>query len=618
MSSRLKNWRLYHRALKIIWKKEPGLFISSFAEQVFSAVLPYAYIYISSLIIGELATGCSERWLAYWVVILLATTLAAEMIGAILKRWNNMCADRFHVNRDMIWGEKMFSMSFEKVDSPHVQKILSEIKQNEQFAGYGFTKVIEIYKNSIHEGTQIIAALILACPMFFSDVPASNPKYLFLNNPLCVILIFVVLCGTTLLSPALSNRAKKYWANLAGKATQENRLYSFYGFFAYDNRRAPDIRVYRQNELCREWFFQNNSFGGAGEIARYARGHMGIMNMLSVAVSYVFTVLVYLYVCTKAWAGAFGIGPASRYIGAITSMLHGAAGLVSLWGDIRYNAPFLETIFQFLDMESEPIPKTDSDIFSENDFLIEFRQVYFKYPNAKDWALKNINLKIDKDSSLVIVGKNGSGKSTFIKLLCGLYRPTKGRILFNGKDLSDCNFTAYSRIITTVFQDFNLTAFRIHENIACDRQYDISRVEEAARYVDMNNRIMQYREGYDSYITKNFSLDGIELSGGESQRLAIARALYKNVNAIVMDEPTAAIDPVLENEFLEKINSLSKEKTILFVSHRLSLCTMFDRIIVFREGELVQDGTHLTLRENRDGEYFKLWNVQAEFYAGRE
>lgn len=614
MANKAKSFLLFNRALKILWKEEPQLFISCFVDKVFSAIIPYVYIYISSMIIDELATSRSEQRLEYLLILMITVTLVLEIVGSLIKRWTSICADRFNMNKDNIFSEKMFSMSYDKIDSPHTQKVLSQIKQNERFAGFGFTKVVEIYENIIHTLTQIVVACILSYPMFFLDVPAKNSRYLFLNSPICMVVIFAILCGITILSPVLSNKVKKYWASLAQRATQANRLYSFYGFFAYDNKRALDIRIYNQNDLCRESFFSNNSFGGTGEIARYAKGYMGVMNALSVAVSYVFTGLVYLYVCIKAWMGAFSIGLASRYISAITLLLNGGAALVSVFGDILYNAPFLESIFDFLDEETNTLKEEKQEFLKEKDFEIEFQNVYFQYPNTEAWALKNINLKIKKGTSLVIVGENGSGKTTFIKLLCGLYKPTKGKIFFNGVDISTIDFEEYSSAVSTVFQDFNLLAFRINEAIACRRNFDISKVKRVTQCVDMHKRILQYNKTYNSYLTKKFSTDGVELSGGEYQRLAIARSLYKSVDIIVMDEPTASVDPIIENELLEKISEISKEKTSIFVSHRLSLCTVFDDIIVFKNGELVQEGTHHCLCENEDGEYFKLWNAQAKFY----
>lgn len=616
LSGKSNSLRLFIRAMALLWKNDCGLFVSCFADQVLSALIPFVYIYISSLIIGELAADRSEARLVYFVLLLLGASLVFETVRSLVQRWANICTDRFQMNKEHIFSEKMFSMSFEDVDSPHIRKTLDQIKQNERFAGFGLVKVIEIYENAIRALTQIVVSCVLCYPMFFSDVPASRPQFLFLNNPVCIVVLFVLLCGITVLSPVLSNRAKKYWAGLAQKATQENRLYSFYGFFANDDRRAPDIRIYDQNELCRRWFFENNSFGGSGEIARYAKGRMGIMNALSVAVSYMFTGLVYLYVCTKAWAGAFGIGAASRYIGAVTSLLHGGAGFVSVCGDLIDNAPFLETVFAFLDGGNEaPLGSAKpQELLDENNFRIEFRDVYFKYPNAEEWALKHVNLTIDQGTSLVVVGKNGSGKSTFVKLLCGLYKPTKGRISLNGTDISDIDFEQYRSIISTVFQDFNLPAFRLNENVACGNSCDRKRVEQAAAQVGMHEQIMRYKDAYESYLTKKFSTDGIDLSGGEEQRLAIARALYKNAEVLVMDEPTASVDPVTENDLLEKINRITEEKTVVFVSHRLSLCTVFDEIIVFQDGELVQRGTHRELCENKEGQYFKLWNAQAKFY----
>ena len=209
---------------------------------------------------------------------------------------------------------------------------------------------------------------------------------------------------------------------------------------------------------------------------------------------------------------------------------------------------------------------------------------------------------------------NGSGKTTFIKLLCRLYDPTEGKILLNGIDIQKYNYEEYMSIFSVVFQDFKLFSFSLGQNVAANADYDKARVEYCLKKAGFGERLAQMPNGTDTCLYKDFSENGVEISGGEAQKIALARALYKDAPFIVLDEPTSALDPVAEAEVYSKFNEIVGQKTAIYISHRLSSCRFCDEIIVFDHGLIIQRGSHDDLVADEKGKYAELWRAQAQYY----
>lgn len=243
--------------------------------------------------------------------------------------------------------------------------------------------------------------------------------------------------------------------------------------------------------------------------------------------------------------------------------------------------------------------------------LIEFKNVSFAYPDSEKSVLKNLNLTLRQGERLAVVGKNGSGKTTFVKLLCRLYDPVEGEILFNGKNIKEYDYKEYLNLFSVVFQDFKLLALPLAQNISGGEAYDKLKVLEVLKNTGLD--LSKFKNAEETYLYKNFDDEGVNISGGEGQKIAIARALYKDAPLIILDEPTAALDPIAEAEIYSKFDGLVKNKTSLYISHRLSSCKFCSHILVFDEGRIVQEGSHEELLAE-DGLYSKLWNAQAQYY----
>ena len=324
----------------------------------------------------------------------------------------------------------------------------------------------------------------------------------------------------------------------------------------------------------------------------------------------VFTGFVYVYTCLKAWAGAFSVGSVTQYVGAVTALSRNISELLAYLDRIRSNHRFLKLTYELLDTENEMYQGSlTTEKRSDRQYEVEFRDVSFKYPGSEIWALRHVNMKFKVGRRLAIVGENGSGKTTFIKLLCRLYDPQEGQILLNGIDIRKYRYDDYMQIFSIVFQDFQLLCQPLGANVAGRMDYDRERARNALRdagFPDWDLNTMLY---------KDLGEDGVTISGGEAQKIAIARALYKDAPFIILDEPTAALDPIAEAEIYSKFNDIAGDKTAIYISHRLSSCKFCDEIAVFHDGAVIQQGSHDVLLADENGKYHELWNAQAQYYT---
>ena len=326
-----------------------------------------------------------------------------------------------------------------------------------------------------------------------------------------------------------------------------------------------------------------------------------------------------LFVCLKAWAGAFGVGSVTQYVGAISSLFLGISDLLEQFGTMQANSEFLKTAFEFLDIPNKMYQGSlTTEKRSDRQYEVEFQDVSFQYPGTEIWALRHVSMKFKVGERLAVVGMNGSGKTTFIKLLCRLYDPTEGKILLNGIDIRKYKYDDYINIFSVVFQDFKLMALTLGENVAGSKQYDREAVTLSLKNAGFADRMERIPKGLETYLYKDLEKDGVEVSGGEAQKIAIARALYKDAPFIILDEPTAALDPIAEAEIYSKFNEIVGDKTAIYISHRLSSCKFCDEIAVFHNGSVVQQGTHESLLADESGKYYELWNAQAQYYTEEE
>ncbi len=609
-------YKLSLKAVKLLYKKYPMMLISRTVYTFWVAIIPYVTIYLSARIINELATLRRPEALTQLVLVTLIAEALIALIYAFISTWRDAECDGLYFKVRQILTSKLLEMDFSLADDTKTHEMLETIHQNENSGGWGLYRVISSYESIFFAVFTIFGGAALSLSLFTLPVPDAAGGLTVLNHPLVMLAAVGIMLAATLGAPMLANKAGSYFAVNAERHNLANRLLSFFGYLGYNPKYAGDVRIYRQDRVCDGYSETKESdFGSSGLFARLARGKVGLCRAASEATSVLFTGVVYTFVCLKAIAGAFGVGAVTQYVGAITKLSSGVQSLVNALGDIRNNASFLRLVFEFLEIQSTMNSGLLCAPENGDEMVFELRNVSFKYPGSEEYSLRNVNLTLKSGLKLAVVGQNGSGKTTFIKLLCRLYDPTEGEILLNGKNIKEYSYEEYLKVFSVVFQDFRLFAFKLGENVAASESYDRALAVLCLEKAGLAERLEKTEDGIDTYLFKEFSRDGINLSGGEEQKVALARALYKDSPVIILDEPTAALDPVAESEIYSSFSEIVGGKTAIYISHRLSSCRFCDDILVFHSGQIVQRGSHEALLHQENGKYRELWQAQAQYYT---
>ena len=604
------------RAIRELHRVTPQHFPVLTLYCLFGAITPYVTVFFSARVLTELATLRRAEILWRWVLAgVLCTGFAAVAKAALHRRCNTLLNDLYG-RKEMLFVHKIFRLDYSELDKQENHDLREQIKQNEQWSGWGLMHVPQLYSGAVTGILGLLSGTVLTVSLFTAPVPSSAGWLVVLNNPIFVLVLAAGILVISILAGRLSARAMQCWGDFSEEATFGNRRFAHFGFLGRDKRRAIDIRMNDQQRLVRAYWSGGSVFGVHGVFAKAARGKMGVYASLGVCITTLTTGMIYLFTCLKALGGAFDVGSCTQYIGAATAMVANVFALTDMIGTLKANTPYLEKTFAFLDIPNSMYQGSlTTEKRSDRRYEVEFRDVSFRYPGSDIWALRHVNMKFKVGKRLAIVGENGSGKTTFIKLLCRLYDPQEGQILLNGIDIRKYRYDDYMGIFSVVFQDFQLICQPLGNNVAGSMEYDRDRAKKALIDAGFADRLAAMEKGLDTMLYKNLSEDGVEVSGGEAQKIAIARALYKDAPFIILDEPTAALDPIAEAEIYSKFDEIAGNKTAIYISHRLSSCKFCDEIAVFHEGAVIQQGSHAELLADRGGKYYALWNAQAQYYT---
>ena len=607
---------IHLRAVKDVDRVSPGFLFAAVISSAVKALSPYVTIWLSARLINELAALRRPEILGKWVVLIIAVTAAMGLFKAALDRWKNVKDDLFYKQYNILYANKFLDMDYADSDRQETRDLFTQIQQSANWGGWGFNYINMYVCWSVESVAGILGAIALTVSLFTQDVPQTGGALTVLNHPLFILGILCVLLAVTLVGPMFRNKANSVWGSLAEESRFGNRLFSHFGYYlTADKEKALDLRMYRQLDLA-EHYSAVKLFGVGSNFARLNATVIGVCEGLSGALSAVLTGVVYVFVCLKALGGAFGVGSVTQYVSAVTTLAGNMSMLLQTVGHMRTNAGFLKTAYEFLDIPNSMYQGSlTTEKRSDRQYEVEFRDVSFKYPGSDLWALRHVSMKFKVGKRLAIVGENGSGKTTFIKLLCRLYDPQEGQILLNGIDIRKYRYDDYMNIFSVVFQDFQLIAQPLGANVAGSIEYDREKAKKALIDAGFGERLSSMEKGLDTMLYKDLSEEGVDVSGGEAQKIAIARALYKDAPFIILDEPTAALDPIAEAEIYSKFNDIAGDKTAIYISHRLSSCKFCDEIAVFHEGAVIQQGSHEALLQDENGKYHQLWNAQAQYYV---
>lgn len=617
----IKSWKktlqIHFRAWKLLYQKCPQMLVSRLLYVIWTALSPYVGIYLSALFIDELVGQKDVERLWFLVMLTLVSGALISLGSALLYKWKETFNAGLEFFIEEIYSEKLLSMDYVNLDETKYTELLSTIRQNQNHASWGLLIMVSQCEELCSYMLQFLGGIFLTVSLFQSKVPENAGVYTLLNHPLCIFVLMGIIFGITYLVAMLHNKGKSYMAQIAEQLNYGNRLFSFFGWMGTVRSLALDVRIYRQDLICEKYNLKkDNPFGSKGILAKYLKGPSGCYLAASKAVSHLFLLLAYVFVCLKAWAGAFGLGAVTQYVASIMKVSEGLSKFLSSLGDMKNNCPFLEMVFEFLDIPNSMYQGSLTvEKRQDRNYEIEFRNVSFKYPGSDQYALRNVNMKFEIGKCLAVVGMNGSGKTTFIKLLCRLYDPTEGEILLNGIDIRKYNYQEYLSIFSVVFQDFHLLSFQLGENVATQVEYQKEKVTDALKKAGFDSKNTEKVMDLETYLYTDYNKDGVNISGGEAQKIAIARAIYKDAPFMILDEPTAALDPIAEAEIYSKFNEIAGNRTAIYISHRLSSCKFCDEILVFHNGTVIQKGTHQQLLTEEQGKYYELWHAQAQYYT---
>lgn len=599
------------RALKVFYKEFPGMLRAEIIYRLCSSLSPYLTIWFSARIIDELTGARDAQRLYILIALTLASVLVAGLLTGVSKRVYFSYCNSLDENYFHLYTAPLIRMDYSELSTANTQNLIANIVQLKGHVSWGIKHTYRQFSTLLDTLFSLSGAVVLTFTLFTQPVPG---KWAFLGHPLTSLLVICLFLLCSRLSAYVVLQLDKHYAR--GDAFAPiYRTHMAYGVDIHQPSRAADVRLNRQAPIA-AYYIKEHVSRGLIQLFNPSVWHRpNIFHILVEVLSVLIMGLVYLFVALKAAAGAFGVGSVTQYVGAITIMLNSITTLIREGGNVMLNVPYLQKNFELLDAPERMYKGTlSTEKRSDRKFEIEFRNVSFRYPDADRYVLNNVSFRFAIGDRLAIVGENGSGKSTFIKLLCRLFDPTEGEILLNGIDVRKYNLEEYQKLFSMVFQDYHLFARTLGENVAGAQTYSRHTAEQALRDAGFGARLDAMPNSLDTMLYKDWDQSGVTLSGGEAQKVAIARALYKDAPFIILDEPTAALDPLAEADIYAHFNSVSGDRTALYISHRLSSCRFCDHILVFDQGEIIEYGSHEELLQ-RHGKYAELWHAQAQYYT---
>lgn len=607
------SWKMMKRAVGYLAKESPGIFPLTLLVAALNAVYPYIGILLSAEILTNLSSPSPRREHIFTLAILL---VGLNFLGRRLLDFCGQLLDVLmysvmkHIERAV--AQKAWQMDYSMSADPEINE--TKLRITRWHYNRGVLAMVGQMRNFLQSFLTIGISLALVAEFFRARAVGEEGVAAFLNHwgsGALFLLLFALSIAYGIYASAKTE--KIFFEKEEQVAKYENRLGRLTDSCFEEYQNGKDIRLFHAKDRILRNMRENVEMHVLKSKDAYRFNRR--ISSFSLLLNRAFNLLVYLFVGVKAIYGAFGVGSILRYTGMVTQMGNGVTLLCDNIRDFRQNFEYIHVYFQYLDMPNftaaGKLPVTD-EIREKYEF--EFRNVTFTYPGAASPSLSKVNCRFRKGEKIAVVGRNGSGKTTFIKLLCRLCDPQEGEILLNGVDIRSYNYAEYLDFFSTVFQDYQIFSFKLGENVAAESEYDRERAVKSLEEAGFGERLKDMKEGLDTRLFKNFSEDGVELSGGESQKVAIARCLYKDAPYVVMDEPTAALDPVAEADIYQRMNRFTLDKGAVYISHRLSSCHFCDRILVFEQGEIVEQGTHEALLA-AEGLYRRLWDAQAKYYA---
>ena len=598
------------RTIRMLHSLCPSYFPISILKSFFTKLTPYFNLYLSAEIVNEIAGERKKESIILLVLITVLGNFVIALLGGLLSRIHGNCEVLLNQREVAAFNRVTLFMDYSNLENTKVRQLRRKISESAQIDYHGKERLLISLNQMTNNIIDFILSFILCAEMFILVFTDSFGW----DSVMFAVLMLGLVSVNVLYIFRIKDKAVSISASLSQAMIDENRIDDAVDCY----NMGKDIRLYRQDSIIMN--IQKSAFA----IVRKGFEKLGNIQFKSniplLFTSALMNIIVYIFICRYALSGILEIGSIIKYVSITQTFINCIIGIFNIAADIKSNTCFIDDYISYFDIPRKmnegscKIEKHSDKWKCPQKYEIEFCDVSFKYPESGSYALLHVNLKIKSGERLAIVGQNGSGKTTFIKLLCRLYDPDEGVVKLNGVDIKEYDYNDYMSILSVVFQDFKLFSFSLGQNVAAKSEYDSSLAKVCLDKAGFDNRLASMPKGLETCLYKDFEADGVEISGGEAQKIAIARALYKDAPFVILDEPTAALDPIAEADIYSKFDEIVKGRTAIYISHRMSSCCFCDRIAVFDSGQVVQQGSHNYLLADANGKYYELWNAQAQYY----
>ena len=605
----MKKIKIVFSAFKEIHRLEKRLLPTSIVVAIVTAVMPFINICFTSKIIDLLDVGTSMSDLAVYI------GLAVE-INAVLFFINYFLGDIYFVFRSLMYNKelqnisaKLFKAEYQKLESSDFKELIHKHSEAQDRVFSSFVQFSWMMRDFISGVVTMIISVIIIVPLLNIGFTKTGDTYF--ERPVFLLTIFGAIAIMAVVILIVATQMNKAWFKASDEYSRLDRIFYYFLNMFSDYNTGKEIRIYKEQNLI-EHTATDKLLTDGEKLLKKASLHTAKSSSFVAILGALVGFGIYLFIGVKGLYGLFGIGSLVLYCGSFMQIINGIMKIAVTFGKTEEMVPLVNYYFDIMKTNDE-MTYGSKELNLTDKFEIEFKNVSFKYPNTESYALQNINLKINNGEHLAVVGRNGSGKTTFIKLICRLYDATDGEIFINGINIKEYSKESIIKLYSVVFQDFKIFSTTLAQNISANEEYDKERLYDTLDKANIKDRVLAMENKESTYLYKDLDKSGVEISGGEAQKLALARALYKDSPVVILDEPTAALDPVAENEIYNRFNSFVDNKTAIYISHRLSSCVFCNRIAVFDKSQLVETGTHQELL-NANGKYSELWNAQAKYY----
>lgn len=606
----MKKFKVIFSAFKEMHRLEKRLIPTSIAVSIVMAVMPFVNVWFTSKIIDLLDTGAEMNELFLYIGL-------AVGINLILFFVNYFLSDMYYMYRSLMYNKelqnisvKLFKMEYQRLENGDFKELVHKHSEAQDRVFSSFVQLSWMMRDFLSGLITLVISVIIIFPLL--KIGFKTTGNTFFEKPVFLLTIFGAIAVMTGIILVIALKMNKMWFKASDEYSRLDRIFYYFLNMFSDYNTGKEIRLYKEQKLI-EHNATDKLLTDGERVLKKASMNSAKSSSFIAVLGAVVGFGIYLFIGVKGLYGLFGIGSLVLYCGSFMQIINGIMKMAATFGKTEEMVPLVNYYFDIMNTKDDMT--YGSKVLDLTDkFEIEFKNVSFRYPGAENDSLKNVNLTIHNGEHLAVVGRNGSGKTTFIKLMCRFYDVTEGEILINGENIKEYTAESLMSLYSVVFQDFKIFSTTLAQNISAGSDYNSEKLFDALDKSNIKERVQKMENEENTYLYKDLDKAGVEISGGEAQKLALARALYKDSPIVILDEPTAALDPVAENEIYNRFNSFVNHKTAIYISHRLSSCIFCSRIAVFDKAELVQNGTHEELLENKEGKYYELWNAQAQYY----